>query len=96
MQIVINISDELYDETQKGNYNYNIFERQVFIDTMIYNIINSTPLPKGHGRLIDVSDLIPDSDYEDGLFCAVSIGQINGAPTIIEADVQNKEQDFQI
>ena len=50
------------------------------------NIANGTPLPKGHGRLIDESDLIPDSDYEDGMFYAVSIGAINSAPTIVEAD----------
>jgi hypothetical protein len=45
-----------------------------------------TELPKGHGDLIDRSDLIPDSDYEDGDFYAVSIGAINSASTIIEAD----------
>ena len=52
---------------------------------------NGTPLPKGHGDLIDRSLLSPDSDYEDGLFYAVSIGQINGVPTIIEADKENEE-----
>jgi hypothetical protein len=55
-------------------------------------IENGTPLPKGHGRLIDASDLMPDSDYEDGTFYAVSIGQINLAPTIIEADKAESEE----
>lgn len=59
--------------------NFNIYELASYID-------KGVPLPKGHGRLIDESDLIPDSDYEDGMFYAVSIGAINGAPTIIEAD----------
>jgi hypothetical protein len=55
-------------------------------------IENGTPLPKGHGRLIDASDLIPDSDYEDGMFYAVSIVRINLAPTIIDADKAESEE----
>lgn len=59
----------------------------VGIDPNIHEAIyNGTPLSKGHGRLIDESNLMPDSDYEDGIFYAVSIGQINSVPTIIEAD----------
>lgn len=50
-------------------------------------------LPKGHGRLIDESDLMPDSDYEDGMFYAVSIGQINGTPTIIEANKESENKE---
>lgn len=49
-------------------------------------------LSKGHGRLIDESDLIPDSDYDDGMFYAVSIGAINNTPTIIEADKGESEE----
>jgi hypothetical protein len=49
-------------------------------------IKNGTPLPKGHGRLIDADKLNPDSDYEDGIFYAVSIGQIDGAETVVEAE----------
>jgi hypothetical protein len=60
------------------------------IDNVDYDIRqlmrDGIPLPKGHGRIIDESDLIPDSDYEDGTFYSVSIGAINEAPTIIEAD----------
>jgi len=45
-----------------------------------------TPLPKGHGRLIDADKLIPDLDYENGSFYAVSMTQINGTLTIVEED----------
>ena len=55
-------------------------------------IQNGTLLPKGHGRLIDVGDLMPDSDYEDGIFYAVSVGQINDTTTIIEADKAESEE----
>ena len=49
-------------------------------------------LPKGHGRLIDVKDLTPDADYEDGIFGAVSCQQIVEAEAIIEADEEENEE----
>jgi hypothetical protein len=57
-----------------------------FQATIADAIKNGTPLPKGHGRLIDADKLNPDSDYEDGIFYAVSIGQIDGAETVVEAE----------
>lgn len=86
MKLVIDLPEYLYDRLHDlvyDDYALNDYELAVF---------NGTPLPKGHGRLIDVSDLMPDSDYEDGLFYAVSIGQINLAPTIIEADKSESEE----
>ena len=83
MQIVIEIPEKMYHMINAGFYDYG--DMNVIIQ-------NGTPLPKGHGRLIDESDLIPDSDYEDGMFYAVSVGAINGAPTIIEADKGESEE----
>jgi hypothetical protein len=77
MRLVIDISEDDYRKVQDGRASVSMMQKA---------IRNGTQLPKGHGRLIDESDLIPDSDYEDGMFYAVSIGAINGAPTIIEAD----------
>ena len=82
MQIVIDIPEEYYKAITE------IPNHQCTADMLI--IKNGTPLPKGHGRLIDESDLIPDSDYEDGTFYAVSIGQIKRASTIIEADKESE------
>lgn len=77
MQIVIDLPE----------YEYNILKNYTgHLTYCQYLIKNGTPLPKGHGRLIDESDLTSDTDYEDGLYYAVSIGQINNAPTIINAD----------
>lgn len=55
-------------------------------------IRNGIPLPKGHGRLIDVSELITTTDIrEDGSeFTYVSYSEIENAPTIIEADKEDK------
>lgn len=88
MQIVIEIPN---DQIPKGQeiipVNIHFFGNKVLeADGYGFDV-----LPKGHGRLIDVGDLMPDSDYEDGIFYAVSVGQINGVPTIVEADKEDKE-----
>ena len=60
-------------------------------------IKNSTPLPKGHGRLIDVNDLKEyepkwDCDYEpDGYSHVIEMEDINNVPTVIEADTESEE-----
>ncbi len=57
-------------------------------------IANGTPLPKGHGDLIDRDCLELDcdwSDYYDG-FSAYSESQVRLAPTVIEADKEESEE----
>lgn len=54
---------------------------------------NSCPLvelPEKHGRLIDADALEPDSDYDDGEYWAISMTQIENAPTVIEAEGTNE------
>lgn len=80
IELVIKIPEEIYEASQILDVKY---EDTVQIPLEV--IANGTPLPKCHGRLIDESDLIPDSDYEDGIFYAVSTGAIYAAQTIIEA-----------
>lgn len=87
MQIVIDIDDDLYVHLFDNGGNNVMNMRRACVA-----IRKGTPLPKGHGRLIDESDLIPNSDYEDGMFYAVSIGAINGAPTIIGADKESEDK----
>ena len=70
MQIVIDIPDRIYKINQ--NRTLNIMDTE-----MIRNAIRKgTPLPKGHGRLIDADDV---TDFE-GHYITTD------APTIIEAD----------
>lgn len=80
IELVIKIPEEKYNMIKTKMY-CGIYDAEVY-----KAIVNSTLIPKEHGGLIDKSDLIPDSDYEDGMFHAVSIEQINNALTIIEAD----------
>lgn len=86
MQVVIDIDDNLYTRLfDNGVDNYDDA-----VD-MAKAIRRGTPLPEGHGNLIDVSDLTPDADYEDGIFGAVSCQQIVEAEAIIEADMAESE-----
>ena len=57
-------------------------------------IKNGTPLPKGHGNLKDVSNLLTVTDIRsDGSeFTYVSYSEIEDAPTIIEADKAESEE----
>ena len=63
------------------------------IEKLELAIKNGTPLPKGHGRLIDVDKLELDDGYSnyDGYYHRYSQSQIYNAPTIIEADSEVKK-----
>lgn len=81
MQIVINISKEEYNRIQRldwknGDRIYGEVTRAIHY---------GTPLPKGHGRLVDVSDLlISIMKYMDG---DKTLGQcIDDTPTVLEAE----------
>ncbi len=81
MKIVINIPEEEYNTRKKTGYfsdNFKILEA----------VANGTPLPKGHGRLIDADVLVAklgtykrDMDLWE---------MVIAEPTIIEADKENE------
>jgi hypothetical protein len=88
MQIVIKIPEEEYK-------NICLMSKDG-IGMILYDwIANGTPLPKGHGRLID-ADVLASTWHEsfmDGL--NMSSGMINDfydAPTIIEADKAESDE----
>ena len=77
MQIVIDIPDEMYKEIKETFKVLSGSRRSERFDYILFNAVNTgTPLPKGHGRLIDVNEIPIDCDYYD----------VENAPTIIEAD----------
>jgi hypothetical protein len=86
MQLVINIDDELYEIIK----NPKKLETMYHAGRLCEAVRKGTPLPKGHGALIDISniDVIELEDsihfirHEKGDDVDVYIG----APTIIEAD----------
>ena len=77
MKLIIDISEEDYEFVKTcGNPRIHGFKA----------IQNGTPLPKGHGRLIDAdaleNHLKEDSDEWD----EYALARVEDAPTIIEAD----------
>ena len=87
MQIVINIDDNLYTRLfDNGVDNYDDA-----VD-MAKSIRKGTPLPKGHGRLIDENDVIDIYDNDDRLWWGNALDDIREfVPTIIEADKAESE-----
>ena len=77
MQIVIDIPEDVYKDIQSLDWKNT---GRLFSEEW-KAIHNGTPLPKGHGRLIDADVLVDgmENDYE---FCEA----VNATPTIIEAD----------
>lgn len=91
MRIVIDIPDKQYELIKKSDYN--AFSVMVSKECMMYAIKTGTPLPKGHGRLIDESDIewakFKSKYSEDDEL--VNWEDIEDAPTIIPADREESE-----
>ena len=84
IELVIKIPEEYYEAIKA------IPEKQSTTDMLI--IRNGTPLPKGHGRLIDAEELkilIPAIETEYKYVHRL----IDEAPTIIEADKEVEDAD---
>lgn len=84
MQIVINIPDEEY---KRLTY-IDIFKLRGYIE-------NGTPLPKGHGRILDEKDILDTENNDGGWYDLTDMPEyIAGLKAIIEADKEvNNEPD---
>ena len=79
MQIVIDIDEEIYKNIQSGNF---WLDSGLSLSNAYDFIKNGTPLPRGHGRLIDADamwDIYHSNDYD-------FYEALDDAPTILEAD----------
>lgn len=93
MQIVIEIPDGTKNAIDVGTIN------QVLTSKVWSAIKNGTPLPKGHGRLIDADKAIAkicggscgcrleECGHDTPCF---SVTRVNSAQTIVEADTKSK------
>lgn len=110
MKIIIDIPEEFESHFERDRFDDSLCRlrtdahciagkyEQELCDMLIEAFNNGTPLPKGHGRLIDADELktlsyevLVDTDNpnrEDGLSSANGVVEedIDLAPTIIEAD----------
>ena len=83
MQIVIDIPEEIIKEAKDSpNYYPTYHFKEIW-----RAIVNGTPLPKGHGRLID-ADVVTDG-FEDNYELCIAV---NATPTIIEADTESEDK----
>lgn len=90
-KIVINISNDTYYRCKNERVGLLPFD----VPEVCYAIKNGTPLPKGHGDLIDRNELNKDlitnewiTDYDGGGLEEI----LFNAPTIIEEDKENKNE----
>ena len=89
MQIVIDIPEVFYETLKKTDEIVSGQRSGKTLMSVVYSAIaNGAPLPKGHGRLIDASQLLTVTECkEDGTEqCYIPYTHIEDAPTIIEAD----------
>ena len=99
MEIVIKISDELYDLIQdKLDFNGDLDKHTV--KTLMLAVDNGKPLPKGHGRLIDIDKFLKRVEGDRKHECYLHSWTIDDvlqrldswyAPIIIEADQESEE-----
>lgn len=92
VELVINISEEAY----KARKHWVINPKRM-VNEVDKAIANGTPLPKGHGKLKDVSKIyshinILNRGKDKGKFTGV-LAIINMAETIIEADKESENAD---
>jgi hypothetical protein len=85
MKIVIDIPEEAYKEQKLGLF-FGCYS------TKLHEVIyNGTPLPKGHGRLVDADEIqFENTEFDTyGDYC-IAFDAIGEADTIIEADKEGE------
>ena len=103
MKIVIDIPEELYKRIPTKEY-IGYMDMSDW-QKIIMSVSNGTPLPEGHGRLIDADKIANElndlkngwdrygDEYESGRYESYdyAVDSIEGAFTIIEADNAERE-----
>ena len=92
VDVVIRIPDEVYEDVTKNSALSFIYD-----DTVTSALANGTPLPKGHGRLIDADAITKDFNTFQKSF-VMNMDNTSGfknivciASTIIEADKEEQK-----
>lgn len=85
MKLIIDIPEETYNAL--NNFSFN--DRKISVLDILYAVRCGTPLPAGHGRLIDINDIEwarhqEERNYID--YDVVDWDDIMKAPIIVEAE----------
>ena len=93
MKLLIDISEKDYQNFVLQN-DSGILDEKTPSHRAKIAIANGTPLPKGHGRLIDAAELRMDTEWDEhiGCFTAYSLSEIVNAETVVEADKEGAEE----
>ena len=84
MKILIDIPNWLYNAIQEHR-------EPIYSQSLGEAVRDGTPLPKGHGRLIDADDLIQEFSVVSSRPIKSQLYILKEAPTIIEADKSESE-----
>jgi hypothetical protein len=88
IELVIKIPEEMMSYINKNEFN--AISEAAYGSMAMLAIQNGTPLPKGHGRLIDADELKEHKYHDNHRYeNAVAVAYIDWAPTIIEADKED-------
>lgn len=94
IELVIKIDEEYIKQIDKIRFLIGGIEDRSLQINVINAIKNGTPLPKGHGRLIDadvvINNLFNSSLYDDDYYYGIAWRKVKNTPTIIEADKEEK------
>lgn len=83
MKLIIDIPEDMFEWFKNGEI---IDEYDKSALKQVFK--NGTPLPKGHGKIIDVNEAINYiDDYAFGFF------SFDDVPAIIEADTESEDQE---
>ena len=89
MQTVIDITDDIYAELTKTG------ENEINLGVLLAlrkAVRQGTPLPKGHGRILDEKDILDTKNNDGGWYDLVDMPEyIAGVKAIIEADKEQEE-----
>ena len=87
MQIVIDIPEKIFIKDDLIHF-FGCYSQK--LDEVIKN---GTPLPKGHGRILDEKDILDTKNNDGGWYDLVDMPEyIAGVKAIIEADKAESEE----
>lgn len=90
MQIVIDISEDMYHDIIDGILDLRDSDTRIAVGTWLNTSISrSTVLPENHGRLIDADKLKKNAYSASAFTQVVDVFDIDNAPTIL-GGVQNE------
>lgn len=91
VEVVIKIPEVFYEALKQTDIMVSGQRSGKTLMSVIYNAVaNGTPLPKGHGRLIDADELKTAFPCGESVRTECVRATIDYAPTIIEADAESE------